>query len=215
MSNIGLYIIHNPALKEREIAINNIIETLGIQPHLIWSKSVEALTDEDNLRFTDYVTKTQRSLVLNHECALRDALSRNYDYVIVVEDDAYCTRPELLKILINNIIEKKLPDFHSIYLGCGCLPDIYNHIKVEGNFSLLKVPSSRCTEAILYSREGIKINLLGFLNVINYPLDFHFNEFYSKQPEYLNYHMHPHPIIQYGFKSTIIMKNAEKNEEKN
>jgi hypothetical protein len=201
-----IYVIHNPENKEREEYINNLLNDvksiLKIEVKHIWNKSGKELTDEEVSKFKDFngsrssQTKIRNasSLCLHHMSCLKDFIETEYDNCIIFEDDCYIVS---LENFTNAIAISKETEFDSIYLGEGCQPNIHKG-KSQG---LIPTVTSRCTESILYSKEGSK-------KIIDYfdktqdekttccHLDFFFNIAYPEIENYKNFHYHPAPIKQ-------------------
>jgi hypothetical protein len=199
-----IYIIHNPKDIDREPYIDDFIK--NIKPHLefklkmIWSKTGKELTQEELSRFKDIPPftsslnkiKNASSLNLHHMQCLRDFIQSEDNRCMIVEDDSYITS-------INELIEaiSHTENFDTIYLGEGCQPNIHDN-KSRG---LIPTSDSRCTECILYSKEGAAKILDYFdktqenMNTCCH-LDFFFNTAYRQIQNYKNFHYHPAPIKQ-------------------
>ncbi len=215
----SIYFIHNPSSKEREKFISNITNCVSKLPHFsidlkinyIWKVSGEDLKEEQLSYFKNGASsykhfKNACSLVLNHMECLELFIASEEEYTIIFEDDCFCNDIELLKNTLDNI--KNIDFFDTVYLGDGCFP---NANKDNPN-NLIKVNGSRCTEAIVYSKEGAKKILeyyhkcLADKNVFCL-LDFYFTDCYSAIKDYVNYHVNPTPIHQgtiYGLLSSSI-----------
>ena len=114
---------------------------------------------------------------------------------IVLEDDAFVNNEQCLQETFERI--DGLTTFDSVYLGDGCQPDLYGDLPAK----LVLTPWSRCTEAILYTKEGAKKVLDYFYGQLAkkccYPmLDIFFNGAYKEIVGYANYHAHPAPMSQ-------------------
>ena len=203
---MNLYIIHNPSLKERDEYIADFIKSVSqILPFnlkYMWSNAGQDLSDDIISTFKDAdgynnsITKIKNasSLTLHHMECLIDFLNSNVEHCIILEDDVFLDS-------INNFIDainiSKNTIFDTIYLGEGCLPTIHNG-QPKG---LIRINKSRCTEAIIYSKQGAK-KILDYFNKTQENkntcchLDFFFNLAYNDIEQYINYHYHPAPIKQ-------------------
>ena len=196
-----IYFIHNPLSKDREQFINNIISIFPDKEiKYIWKVAGKDLNEEELSYFKNGATsfnhfKNACSLVINHMHCLEDFLSSEEEHTIIFEDDCYCDNKEELNKVLGYI--KELGSFDSVYLGDGCFP---NKDKDKSHGLILR-NESRCSECIVYSRNGARKILDYYNNSRNNKevfclLDFYLTDCYQNIKDYKNYHSNPTPIHQ-------------------
>jgi len=192
---IGLFVIHNPELKEREKAIQTIEECIDIHPTFIWDKPFSKFSEQDHARFSSNLTPGEKSLILNHEFALLKMIEEGYDYIYLMEDDAIVCNKDSIK-QFHEYLSKNSNALDTCYIGCGCDPNYYAHIKPTESFILIPAKGPRCTEGMVYSRNGAKfiVECLKKTSFITKPLDHFITSYYTN--EFRSYHLHPHGVIQ-------------------
>lgn len=212
MGKMQLYFIHNSAHTEREPLMKETTDVFRalfphIKVHHIWEKSGRELEVPQVQKFllkgnseTHFVNAC--SLVLHHMRCLTHFIESGDDFAVVLEDDAYVNSAEELKA---TFARTKGMMFDSVYLGDGCQPDIYDGRAAE----IIKTPWSRCTEAMLYSKEGA-MKVLQYFHIkqaikqTEPQLDFFFNKAYREmEATYDNFHAHPAPMSQATAKNKL------------
>ena len=192
---IGFFVIHNPDLKDRENAIKTIEDCIHIEPTIIWEKPYSKFTQEDHSRFSSNLTPGEKSLILNHEYALTKMIKEDYDYIYLMEDDAFVCNPDVMK-QFHAFLSTHDNILDTCYIGCGCDPNYYAHIKLSEPFTLIPAKGPRCTEGMVYSRQGATfiVDCLKNTSFIIKPLDHFITSYYTD--EFRSCHLHPHGVIQ-------------------
>lgn len=155
--------------------------------------------------------KSESSLMVNY-FSLMDSIEKSYTggLFLILESDVIPVKnwKQTLETLV--LISSKANDFDFIHVGNGCnlSPTMFGH-KIRDEPSIYMCPKARCTEAMIWSYEGIrKFNYLRrqLTHTIFVPLDFHFDELIT-QHKCTTYWSHPFCFKQGSqmgvFKSTI------------
>ncbi len=211
------YIIHNKNHVSREPYIDDVVSKIKkiypeITVKMIWKASGNELSENELQKFiftrdrSVQKFKNECSLTLHHIFCLNDFLQESsYNKIIILEDDCFINSEELLQQMLSlaSTIE-----FDTVYLGDGCQPDLH----INKPYGLIRTPWSRCTESILYSKEGAK-KIIDYFNEVQDKrstipqLDLFFNTAYKTITNYVNYHSHPSPMSQgsckRGLQSTV------------
>ena len=208
------YIIHNPEHTNRNPFIKNVADKLkNVSSELIvnhvWDKSGSELSSEllGNFKYEGVKSETHFknaiSLVMHHMKCLEMFMQTDAKIALILEDDSFVNNEQCLQETFVRI--DGLSSFDSVYLGDGCLPNLYGNSPAK----LEATPWSRCTEAILYTKEGAKKVLDYYHEKIDKKcccpqLDFFFNNAYKEIQGYTNYHAHPAPMSQGTCKDMLL-----------
>lgn len=98
----------------------------------------------------------QIGCALSHYQIIKEAKTKNYSRILVLEDDfSFVQSPEILNIELNKSIEQLPLDWHLFYLGAYFVKGYdYQPIEKYSN-NLIKVNTGFCTHALSYSLLGI------------------------------------------------------------
>jgi GR25 family glycosyltransferase involved in LPS biosynthesis len=202
------YIIHNPAHTDRDEYVADVVKCLqrvspDIRVQYIWERPGSDLPVDLLTRFkmegrSESHFRNACSLVMHHMKCLelfRASDANDANVALVLEDDVFVNSEECLRDTLNRL--DSLASFDTVFFGDGCQPDMYGNAAP----SFILTPWSRCTEAMLYSRDGAKKVLDYFYKQLVqktcYPmLDLFLNQAYKEMVGYANYHAHPVPMSQ-------------------
>jgi glycosyl transferase family 25 len=157
-----IYIVHYAKLVERKKNIIFQLNLLGIP-----EKDYEFIEkyDRDNLHEDEYKNffapefpNTGKAIFLSHIYIYRDIIKNNYNYALILEDDAilYVNFTSILKSYISQLPS----NFDMLFIGDGCNLHIPNNELINGKNVYLKshIPSiiggegaTRCTDSYLVS----------------------------------------------------------------
>ena len=190
MSNIKLdidkvYLTHWSKLIDRKeflnthLSLNNIdnIEWVELYDKENWNKE-DIIKEYPNIfglnpprfNYTNgrYLNESEISLALKHCWIIKDAFNKNYESILILEDDV---------VLVENFTEKfnsyknQLPEnWDSCFIGTCC--DL--HAQLVNGRNVYKTNGSRCTHAYILSRNGIS-KLINEINTINDCIDWYYN----------------------------------------
>jgi GR25 family glycosyltransferase involved in LPS biosynthesis len=180
-----IYICHWNKLIDRKI---HIIEQLKSQN--IFEYSFVELYDKNALdknkiekeypmvfgkinRDKRYLKLSEISLLLKHCWIIKDAYEKQYDSIMILEDDV-----EFCNNFVNlfNTYKKQLPnDWDCCWVGscCGL------HCNIIPNKNIYRVLNSRCCHCYILSLNGIK-KILQDIQNINEGIDWYFNDIIPK-----------------------------------
>lgn len=134
---------------------------------------IEQLFNMSYMNFSKKISVGSLSLVLKHMDCWKKLLENNFDYILVLEDDAEI--PNNFSETINNIMsEVDSNNCELVMIGTTdgfVSPNINRNNLLHFN----KFQKTRCTHAYIISKSCAKKMLDGFLN-FNLPIDFKMNE---------------------------------------
>ena len=206
-----IYICHYSKLVERKVSIQAQLDKFQLKEELYTfvedydkdTLNIEEIQKEYpkifNLTKRDrrYLRSSEISLALKHCYIIKDAINKNYDTILILEDDA---------MLDNNFFNqyqeyiKELPENWDIFwLGGCCGLHSKNTIK---NTHVYPVLSSRCTHCYVMNKNCLQ-KIQNTISNIDEAIDWYFNDIIFKLK--LNSYWCEPPICEQNsfFKSTI------------
>jgi len=206
-----IYICHYSKLVERRPFIQNQLDKFRLSEDLYtfienYDKDIldiEKIKKEYPLIFNltkrdrRYLRLSEISLALKHCHIIKDAINKNYNTILILEDDA---------ILDNNFFDKyaeyakELPENWDIFWLGGCCGLRSNNILQDKH--VYQVSASRCTHCYAIKKSGLQI-LKNTINDIDEAIDWYFNDIIFKLN--LNSYWCEPPICEQSalFESTV------------
>lgn len=203
-----IYICHWTKLTERKINILQQLHSIGVN-----NFSFVELYDKDHLDKTEiekeypnvfkltkrdkrYLKLSEISLLLKHCWCLKNAKEKNYESIMILEDDV---------VFENNFVElfnsykKQLPiDWDILWTGTCC----NLHANKNSNKNIFKMNGSRCTHSFILSKNGID-KILKEIKNIDEAIDWYYNDIIERL-NLNNYWAEPPLAYQsINYKSTI------------
>jgi GR25 family glycosyltransferase involved in LPS biosynthesis len=206
-----IYICHYSRLVERKLVIQDQLNNFGIKENLytfIENYDKDTLDKEEikkeyplifNLTKRDgrYLRSSEISLALKHCYIIKDAINKNYNTILILEDDA---------ILDNNFFNqyeeyiKELPENWDIFWLGGCCG--LRSANISKDKHVYEVLSSRCCHCYAIKKSGLEI-LKNSISNIDEAIDWYFNDIILKLN--LNSYWCEPPICEQNslFESTV------------
>jgi GR25 family glycosyltransferase involved in LPS biosynthesis len=173
------YMCHYQKLVERKVYVENVVSKYNIELNWILDYDKEVLDEVELTKSFPFLysdkngqklSKAEISLVMKHYFAFKDTVEKNYENVVVFEDD----------IILVDDFDKKLSDYINqlpedydiLWIGTCCnlhVPQTNSNLNVY-----LNRHGSRCTHAYVISKQGCQ-KLLDFFHTIYQPIDWYFN----------------------------------------
>jgi len=176
---IKIFTIHYKKLNERKINITKQLDTYNLKTEFIEHFDRDKLQDKNLSIFnSNKVNKASIAITLSHfYCYSEIAISNNYGYALIFEDDAILFDNFLDKL--NNYIKQLPEDWDMLFIGDGCNLHIEKHI-LEPNLNIYKKclyptqwggdGATRCTDSYLVNKKCAK-KICEYINGLTYKID--------------------------------------------
>lgn len=176
-----VYVCHWNKLKERkehvteQLLKNNILNYSFVELYDKDTWDISEIKKEYPIVFNKtkrdkrHLKMSEISLLLKHAWAIKDAYSKNYKSIMMLEDDV-----EFCDNFVNyfNCFKKQLPVFWDCcWVGSCC--DIHSQ-NIQQNINVYPADSSRCTHCYLLNKSGIDKIINEIIN-IDEAIDWYYN----------------------------------------
>ena len=111
-----IFIIHYDKLVDRKIYISQQLNYHKLEAEFISNRGKEQLTMEEKNKFTR-VSDSEISTFLHHLECYKKIVSNNYEYALILEDDAML--PKNFNIRLQKYIKDMPKDWEILYIGEG------------------------------------------------------------------------------------------------
>jgi GR25 family glycosyltransferase involved in LPS biosynthesis len=192
------YVIHYEPLVERKQYLDAFLPS--ITDNFDFIVSSKETDDEMYINSKEYynynptilnriLSISEISVSVSHLKIYEDILKNNYDWCLILEDDAVIT--ENFNLIIKNILKENIADFDFIFLST-CCGIVFNKLN---NGYVQSCPMSKCVSGYLVNRKKLK-DVLSASKPISTNIDNHLN--IIKEPLGLNFGSCEPPIITQG-----------------
>ena len=148
------------------------------------------------------LTKSEFDLIRKHqEVLIRGHSQKQYDWILILEDDALLEHGCYYKLLLDKI-DKAPEDCDIIIAGGPFGHSLCSYSKYTSDYLLANHPATNTTSSIIYKRQSIPEVAIN-LQRAQLPLDWELNYLYAKYNMKV-WHMYPYYFTQNkNFKSSI------------
>jgi len=211
MSEINIekiYICHWNKLIERKKILIQSLDQIGLNKYEFVENYIAAELDEEEIskeypfifkpnQKNRYLRKSEISLALKHCWIVKDAFDKNYEDVLILEDDVKLEYDFIERF---NYYKSQLPtDWDIAWIGGCCNLHSKN---ILPNINVYKENSSRCAHAFIISKIGLS-KIKNHISDINEAIDWYYNTLILEL-ELKNYWFEPILATQNNeFKSTV------------
>ncbi|MDC3032847.1 hypothetical protein OA249_02695 [Litorivicinus sp.] len=158
LTSLPIYVITVAQFTERHESIKNQLGLFGLEPTFIWEYDADSLTDTDRERCVpDKLPDKSISTVLKHIEAERKLLESEFDWCLVLEDDALLTADFNNKMESVILLLQELNYRCLVFLG-GTDNRLDSRFFNSRSLSLIESPMTTA-EAYLLNRKGCEARL--------------------------------------------------------